>query len=355
MSASVVAAPSPSLAQAAAGRTIVARAPVRLSFGGGGTDLPAYADRFGGLVVSAAVTRYATAVASPSPDGGIGANSADYRAWLRWPAGALPDDGEPLSLPRAVLAWFAERGLLPDGVDLFTASEAPPGSGLGSSSAMAVAIVSALAAFAGSPMGAAEAARIACEIEIGRLGRPIGRQDQYAAAFGGLNAIDFEPGGVRVEPLALPPGAAEAVQRHLLLLSTGSTRDSATILSGQRARTEDGSALDRLHRLKLLAAEMRTALETGDLDGFGVLLDEGWRIKRGLAAGISSGAIDRWYAAAREAGVLGGKVCGAGGGGFLLLFAPPERHPDVLAALEPDGLRPLAVGIDSGGVRVHAG
>jgi D-glycero-alpha-D-manno-heptose-7-phosphate kinase len=348
--------PAPSTQHPTPGATVIARAPVRLSFGGGGTDLPAYSDRFGGLVVSAAVTRYATAVASPSPDGGVGVNSADYRTWVRWPAGVVPDDGEPLSLPRAALAWFAERGLLPGGVELFTASEAPPGSGLGSSSAMAVAVVGALAAYAGLYLDAAGAAALACHLEIGRLGRPIGRQDQYAAALGGVNAIAFEPdGAVRPEPLDLAPETLAGLQAGLLLLSTGRTRDSASILAGQRARTEDGAALGRLHRLKALAREMRSALEAGDLAGFGGLLDEGWRQKRGLAAGISTGPIDRWYLTAREAGALGGKVCGAGGGGFLLLFAPPARRADVLAALAPDGLTPLAVAIDPAGVRVHAG
>ena len=133
----------------------IARAPVRLSFGGGGTDLPAYYERHGGFVVSAAIGRYAMAVASPSADGGIGVNSADYRGWLRWPAGAIPEAGEPLSLPRAVLGWFAERAMLAAGVDLFLASEVPPGSGLGSSSAMTVAMIRALGEFAGESMAAA--------------------------------------------------------------------------------------------------------------------------------------------------------------------------------------------------------
>jgi D-glycero-alpha-D-manno-heptose-7-phosphate kinase len=128
----------------------IARAPVRLGFGGGGTDLPAYYERHGGFVVSAAIGRYAMAVASPSPDGGIGVNSADYRDWLRWSPGVFPESGEPLSLPRAVLGWFLEQGFLTDGVDLFLASEVPPGSGLGSSSAMTVAIVRALAEFVGT-------------------------------------------------------------------------------------------------------------------------------------------------------------------------------------------------------------
>ncbi|MBA3413747.1 MAG: GHMP kinase [Chloroflexia bacterium] len=323
--------------------SIVARAPVRLSFGGGGTDLPAYYDRHGGFVVSAAISRYAMATASPAADGAIGVNSADYRVWLRWPSGVIPDPGEPLSLPRAVLAWFAERDLLPAGVDLFLASEVPPGSGLGSSSAMTVATIQALAAFARELMTTADVADLASHIEIERLGRPIGKQDHYAAVFGGLNAISFAASGVAVEPLTLPPGTLDRLERGLLLFSTGMTRDSASILTGQQASTaEDPATVHRLHALKALAHEMRAALEAGDLDGFGALLDDGWRIKRGINRGISSAAIDRWYEAGRAAGAFGGKIAGAGGGGFLLLYAPPAARSAVTAALLPEGLRPLA-------------
>jgi D-glycero-alpha-D-manno-heptose-7-phosphate kinase len=333
---------------------VIARAPVRISFAGGGTDLPEYADRHGGLVVSAAVARCSTVIANPSFDGKIGVNSADYRCWLRWPAGVPAGNSEPLSLPRAVLGWFSERGMLPDGIDLFLAAEVPPGSGLGSSSAMAVALVKAISGFSGQPLDHAECARLACHIEIERLGRPIGRQDQHASAFGGINAIAFSPDRDEVTPLNLPPGFSSVLRDSLILLSTGHTRDSATILDGQRAATGNGSAVERLHRIKALAVEMKQAMEAGDLAAVGALLDEGWRIKRGLATGISSSRIDLLYAAARDAGALGGKIAGAGGGGFLLLCAPPERHPQILDALAPYDLAPLGFDFDWTGVRASA-
>jgi D-glycero-alpha-D-manno-heptose-7-phosphate kinase len=330
--------------------SVVARAPVRLGFGGGGTDVPAYYEHYGGFVVSGAIGRYAMATASTSPDGGIGVNSADYRRWLRWPAGVVPEPGEPLSLPRAVLGWFGERGLLPAGVDLFLASEVPPGSGLGSSSAMAVAMVRALAEFAAKPMTPGEVADLASRIEIERLGRPIGKQDHYAAAFGGLNAISFSATGVEVEPLTLLPGTIENLEDGLMLFSTGLTRDSATILADQTTSTaRDAATIGRLDRLKALAHEIRSALEGGDLEGFGALLDEGWRLKRGIHRAISSGAIDRWYETARRAGALGGKIAGAGGGGFLLLYVPPSARATVTAGLRADGLCPLAFGFDRAG------
>ena len=338
-------------------QAVIARAPVRVSFGGGGTDLAAYYERFGGFVVSAAIARYCYVVAGRSPDGGIGINSADYRTWERFPPGEAPSVVEPLSLPKAAVAWFAGQGLLSGtGVELFTASEVPPGSGLGSSSAMAVALVRALAAQTGLPMDATVAAELACWLEITRLDRPIGKQDQYASALGGINAIEFRAGGVGVTPLSLAPGVAAALADRLLLFSTGQTRDSAAILRGQRSATAtDPAVAERLHRLKEMAWEMRDALVAGELDGFGALLDRGWHLKRGLGRRVSSDAIDRWYGAAREAGALGGKVAGAGGGGFLLLYCPPAAQPAVRDAMARHGLRELVFDIDWEGARVLVG
>ncbi len=294
---------------------VVARAPVRISFGGGGTDLAAYYGRFGGFVVSAAIARYSYAVASRPVDGGIGINSADYRVWERFGRGEIHAVSDPLRLPKAAIEWFGRHGLEEAGVDLFLAAEVPPGSGLGSSSAMAVALVRALAGYLGLEMDTAGTAGVASWLEIERLGMPIGKQDQYASAFGGINAIEFRDEGVVVTPLALQPDVVAALDERLLLFSTGNTRDSASILGQQREETvRDGAVVDRLHRIKDLALEMRNALEAGNLDRFGALLDLGWRQKRGLSGKVSSEVIDGWYAAARAAGALGGKITGAGGG-----------------------------------------
>lgn len=332
--------------------SIIARAPLRLSFGGGGTDLPAYYEEHGGLVVSTAITRYAMVIASESPDRSIDVNSCDYRTSLHWPASEAVPMGEPLSLPRAALGWFQERGLLDRGVQLVLSSEAAPGSGLGSSSAMAVALVAALGARTGLELSREAIAAIARELEIERLERPIGCQDQYASAVGGLNTIAFAVGDIRVAALALPPGVSEKLAAHLLLFSTGATRDSASILAGQRQRTADGSATSGLHALKEIAREMQTALETGALDRFGALLDAGWQIKRGLAAGVSLASIDRVYALARAHGALGGKIAGAGGGGHLLLFAPPEVQAQLITMMEDEGLRRVTFGFNESGVTV---
>jgi D-glycero-alpha-D-manno-heptose-7-phosphate kinase len=340
---------------------IVVRAPTRISFGGGGTDLEAYYGRFGGLVLSAAITRYAYVVARRSPNQGISIVSADYRAAEQLPHGQPIEVREPLALPKAALAAFMDAPMDAGGLracarQLILAADVPPGTGLGSSSAMAVALVRALAEQIGMPLDAAQAADLACQIEIERLGLPIGKQDQYASAFGGLNSIAFTADGVRVTPLMLSDAALDALASRLLLFATGATRSSSTILHGQRAETRDNPAvMERLHRLKALAVAMRDALAAEDFDGFGALLDHAWQEKRGLSAAISSSAIDAAYAAARAAGALGGKITGAGGGGFLLLYVPPRRRAAVRAAMAARGLRELTFAFERTGATVLRG
>lgn len=332
---------------------VIVRAPVRISFGGGGTDLADYYDRFGGFVVSAAITRYCYVVAREPAAAGIRINSADYRIWEAFERGEIPPVAEPLALPKAAIDWFADHGLRERGVDLFLASEVSPGTGLGSSSAMTVALVYALASYMGIPFDRFEAAELASCLEIERLDMPIGKQDQYASAFGGLNAIEFTAGSVRVEPLNLPPDTITALSSRLLLFSTGRTRDSAAILREQRASTRsDHQVIASLHRIKSLAGEMRRALIGEDLDQFGRLLDLGWQEKKRLSTRVSSTAIDQWYSAAREAGALGGKIAGAGGGGFLLLYCPAGRQQPVRAAMARLGLPAFTFDFDYGGAQV---
>lgn len=334
---------------------VFARAPVRISFGGGGTDLAAYYSRFGGLVVSAAITRYCLVLARRPADATVRINSADYRVWESYDRGVVPAVDGRLTLPKAAIEWFADRGLAEMGVDLFLAAEVPPGTGLGSSSAMAVALTRALASYTETPLDAAGAAEIACWLEIERLQMPIGRQDQYASAFGGLNAIEFTPDGVRVQPLGLPADVVAALNARLLLFSTGRARDSAGILRQQRADTEtNAGVIESLHRIKALAEQIREALIDQDLDRFGRLLDLGWQQKKRLSRSVTTTDIDRWYAAARRAGALGGKITGAGGGGFLLLYCPPQRQQAVRAEMARLGLRELAFDFDFTGARAFS-
>ena len=334
-------------------QALVARAPLRVSFGGGGTDLPAYYRRFGGLVVSAAITRYCYVVAEPPVEAGIGISSADFSTWETFAAGVRPVPEGVLSLPKAALEWFWRSSGGPLEVDLFLASEVAPGSGLGSSSAMAVALVLGLAAHLGLRYSPEEVAEIASWIEIERLRMPIGKQDQYASAFGGINCIEFTRDGVRVTPLPLSRGVHCALSERLLLFSTGQTRNSAAILRQQSSDAEHKRAvINSLHRLKAVAFEMRAALLQGRLDDFGQLLDLGWQEKKRLSRRISSAAIDRCYEVAREHGALGGKIVGAGGGGFLLLYCPPQRQPAVRSAMSESGLQELSFEFDFTGAQV---
>jgi D-glycero-alpha-D-manno-heptose-7-phosphate kinase len=185
---------------------------------------------------------------------------------------------------------------------------------------------------------------------------PIGKQDQYASAFGGLNAIEFTAQGVHVTPLRLPADTLAALARRLLLFSTGRSRAAASVLRTQQRDTRSNPAvIASLHALKGLAAEMCGALETERLDHFGALMDVAWQRKKQLARNISSQDIDEWYAAAREAGALGGKIAGAGGGGFLLLYCPPRRQHILRRVMERCGLREMSFDFDFAGGRVIAG
>ncbi len=316
---------------------LIARAPVRISLAGGGTDLAAYYEPFGGLVVSAAINKYFyTLISLGHPGDGIQIISSDYHTFFRH------DPQQPffwrgdLPLPRAILHHFG----LDRGYNLFLASEVPPGTGLGSSGTVAVTLVRALSTLCDRPMSRQAIAETACYIEIEKMGMPVGKQDQYISAFGGLNKIHFSADGVTVEPLWLNDAVLAQLEERLVLFFTGSTRESSNILQQQKRASEEKApaVIDALHSIKALAHEVAACLERGDLDGFGELLHASWDYKKRLSAHISTPLIDRCYAIARAQGALGGKVTGAGGGGFLLLYCPVERQAAVTRALEAEGL-----------------
>ncbi len=336
--------------------SIVVRSPMRVSFGGGGTDLEAYYARFGGFVVSAAIARYAYVSVREPHDGSVRLGSADYRIWESYDRGVIPPAHEPLALAKAALAAGADRRLRERGVDLFMASEVPPGTGLGSSSAMAGALTQALAAYLDRLLTKPDLAEEACTLEIERLDMPIGKQDQYASVFGGINAMTFEAAGVKVVPLRLSPDAVSALGSRLLLFSTGTSRHSANILREQRHDTgRKPLVTESLHRIRDLAQEMRGALESEDLDRFGQLLHHAWMQKKRLSDRVSSTAIDGWYQTALGAGAVGGKITGAGGGGFLMLYCPVERQPGLREAMITEGLHELPFDFDFQGTHVYEG
>lgn len=327
---------------------LIARAPLRISFAGGGTDLPAYYERFGGMVVSTTIDKHVYVHISPNGLGDAQIASADYQTFYRHHCGTpMSWDGD-LALPRAVLHEFGvERG-----VSIFVASEVPPGTGLGSSSAVAVALVKAVSTHLGRSLSPREVAEMACHVELGKLKAPIGKQDQFAAAFGGLNAIMFDRENVVVEPLSLSTDVVERLERRLLLFFTRTARDSADILREQQRASAQGRprTVDGLHRIKAAALECRQCLETGRLDDLGALLDESWREKRRLVDGITSPWIDEIYQVAVRSGAIGGKITGAGGGGFLLLYCHERRQEGLTEALEKLGLRRMDFHFERRGV-----
>jgi D-glycero-alpha-D-manno-heptose-7-phosphate kinase len=331
---------------------LIARAPVRISLAGGGTDLPAYFNQYGGVVINTTIDKYFYAILRVYDGDTLQIASSDYSTFYRQdPEGesALPGDGI-LELPRTILHAFGiQRGL-----SMFLASEIPPGTGLGSSSTVTVAIIKALSTACGEQLSKADLAELACRMEIEEMGMPIGKQDQYAAAFGGLNEIVFTAQGTQVTPLDLPWETRQRLQTNLMLFFTGHSRNSADILRQQTQASHQSSSktVEALHRVKAMVADVKAAFTSGDLAAFGELLHENWMQKKRFAAGVSNDLIDESYTAARALGAVGGKITGAGGGGFLMLYCEAPHQPAVTEALEARGLRRMDFRFDSTGARV---
>jgi D-glycero-alpha-D-manno-heptose-7-phosphate kinase len=315
---------------------LIARAPVRISFAGGGTDLPAYYAEHGGLVVSTSIDKYFYTIANLNGTESVQITSSDYQTFFRQRRGEPHFWDGDLALPRAFLHEFG----IDAGMSLFLACEVPPGTGLGSSSSASVALAKALSALSGLRLSNSQLAELASHVEIDKLRMPIGRQDQYTAAFGGLNAIHFDRDRVIVEPVGMDPAAEQALERRIMLFFTRQSRGAATILKGQQAATEQRATdvLSSLHEIKGMAQQTLDLLRAGRLGDFGLLLHESWQAKKRLASGITSPKIDAWYEVARAAGVTGGKIAGAGGGGFLMLYCEESHQEAVTRALEAEGL-----------------
>jgi D-glycero-alpha-D-manno-heptose-7-phosphate kinase len=331
---------------------LIVRSPVRISFGGGGTDLPAYYEQFGGAVLSVSINKYFYTILGARNDGRIQVISSDLRVFETWNDIAnMPLKGSELEIPLAVLK---EVGC-DVSVDLFLASEIPPGTGLGSSASVCVNILKTLTNYVQKPLSKYDLADRAFRIARNILGRHVGKQDEYAAAFGGLNYISFHSnGGTQVESLDLDGVISRELQSNLMLFFTGSAHHSWTILREQEnsTRVHAGSTVDALHEVKVLGAEMRRVLERGELRRFGELLHNGWLAKRRVSNKISTPRIDLLYAVAREHGAIGGKLTGAGGGGFLLLYCEVDRQQAVRQALVKEGVQEMAFEFDMQGAQV---
>jgi len=301
---------------------IISQTPYRVSFAGGGTDLPAFYENEHGAVLSAALGSHMYVTVSPRFD------ATTRVAYTRTEIADGIDKIDHTIVREALRMTGLGRHL-----EITTIGDVPAGTGLGSSSALTVGLLNALYAYQGKVTSPDRLAEEACRIEIDILGKPIGRQDQYAAAFGGLNYIRFLPDHtVEVEPVACRRSTLDAIEDRALMLYTAQQRDADSILSKQSAGTADRMTV--LREMRDQALEIRSALSgTGNVDEFARVLDHGWALKRSLGFGISSGFVDDWYRKARDAGAEGGKLLGAGGGGFLFLQAPPDSHEAIREAL----------------------
>lgn len=334
------------------------KAPLRISFAGGGTDVPPFPEQEGGLVLNATINKFAYGTLRPRKDRQIQIESADFGLRLNYGADEpLVLDGK-LDLVKAAIRKLGDRNST--GFDLFLHANAPPGSGLGSSSTMMVALVGLLKEFKKLPITDYELAHLAYVIEREELGIKGGLQDQYASAFGGFNFIEFLGDHVIVNPLRISADIVNELEHNLLLCYTGMTRLSDGIIEDQKSRYQDNNpdAVQGLRMQKQLAVEMKNMLLKRKPHEFGALLHDAWEYKKKMSPKISNSLIDDMYETARKHGALGGKITGAGGGGYMLFYCLFERKHKVAEAIaklgaqvtefafEPQGLQTWRVNDD---------
>ncbi len=330
-----------------------AKAPLRLSFCGGGTDVLPYAAEQGGCVLNATIDRYAYATLTASSDVRVHSRDLDLISTFDLDA-PLVYDGK-LDLVKAMLAWLGLDSLS-DGFDLYLHTDAPPGSGLGSSSAVVVAMIDAFARWFWFALDNYGKAALAYQLERDDLGIQGGMQDQYSAVFGGFNFMEFNENGVVVNPLRVRADTINELEYAMVLCYTGGTRNSADIISTQNASYTDRDpvVIAAMGQLKQLAVEMKSALVRGKLSEFGGLLNEAWMNKKCMAASITTPEIEDAYGAALGAGAIGGKISGAGGGGFMYFYCPGETRHKVSEQLERAGFAVTPFSFEPNGVQTWA-
>ncbi len=330
---------------------IRSKAPLRLSFAGGGTDVRPFVDQEGGCVLNATITRHAWGALSSRSDGQIRIESADFGSLLHLDTKSeLVYDGK-MDLAKAAIRNFG--GMDSPGFDLFLHTDAPPGSGLGSSSSLMVCLVGLLREFKGCSLSDYETAQLAYKIEREQLGIQGGMQDQYAAAFGGFNFTEFYKDRVIVNPLRISQDTINELEHNLLLCYTGKPHVSNGIIEDQLGRYEKhvADAVTGLRRQKELAFEMKNALLERRLNDFGHLLGAAWHFKKKMSDKISNPLIDELYEEAHRQGALGGKITGAGGGGYMLFYCQYEKKLRVAAVLRKMGATPTEFGFDAHGLQ----
>ena len=318
---------------------IITKTPFRVSFCGGGSDMADFYREYGGCVLSTSINRYMYISIHPYFD-----ESKTALKYSRTEIVENLDDIQHTIFKRVL------KDMNISGVEITSTADVPSGTGLGSSSAFTVGLLHSLYCYKGKYVEKTKLAAEACDVEINRLGSPIGKQDQYAAACGGLNFITFRRDeSVSVEPIIISPDALEALQDNIVIYYTGLTHDANKILAEQKSNISDKAKKDNLVKMCELALSMKNSLEENDLTDFGKILDEGWQRKRELASGIANPRIDELYNLAMKNGATGGKLLGAGGGGFLLFYCEKYKQHQLDEAL---GLRKFPVRFEHDGTSV---
>lgn len=325
---------------------IITRTPFRITLGGGGTDLPAYYSRYGGFVFAAAINKYMVI--------NINRPVVDDLIRLKYSQSEIVDRLDHLQhdLAREALRLTG----IDRGIEIVSMADVPEGTGLGSSSCYAVGLLYALHTLKRDHISLQDLAEQACYLEIDLLHRPIGKQDQYIAAFGGFSILEIaQDGRVRVTKADIPDGTLDELQRNLLIFYTGTSRHSVEILSEQSraAQDERGRVVNHLHAIKEIGYQMQKAILEGNLTDVGLLFDRHWTLKKQLSAKVSNPKLDELYAIAKSHGALGGKVLGAGGGGFFIFYVE-SNHAGFRAAMKQVELREMRYRFDFEGTKVMA-
>jgi D-glycero-alpha-D-manno-heptose-7-phosphate kinase len=323
---------------------IITRTPFRVTLGGGGTDLPSFYRQHGGFILAVAIDKYMFL--------NVNTPIVDDKVRVRYTRSELVDHVDEVNhtLAREALRHFG----ITSGIEIVSVADIPAGTGLGSSSSYLVGLLNALHALLQDQATPQKLAEEACHIELELLQKPIGKQDQYMAAFGGLTTLDIKPDGrVDVMRLDLDVDLVEALEHNILMFYTNEMRDATAILRKQdeATRVKDSAVVNSLREIKDIGLEISSAITRGELRRFGELLDVHWQSKKRLASGISNPQIDAWYELAKENGAIGGKISGAGGGGFLMLYCE-ENKSRLREALRGAGLRELKFRFDFEGSKV---
>ena len=319
---------------------IITRAPFRVSFCGGGSDLPAFYEKHGGCVLSTTIRKYMY----------LTIHNYFYKdeIVLKYSQTEIVKDYDSIE-HRYFKQCLKDFGVM--GVEISSMADIPSGTGLGSSSAFTVALLHLLHTYRGEYVSKYKLAKDACEVEINKLGEPIGKQDQFAAAFGGLNYYEFQPGGfVNVEPIIMNPQSYKTLEDSILMFYLGGVHSASEILKEQGQNLSDSIKIKTQQQMCQIAKELKEELQKNNVDAMGELLHENWMLKRSLASGITNPIIDDIYEMAIKAGALGGKLLGAGGAGFMIFYAKPDNKEAVRHALK--GLREMEFEMDNSGASI---